>query len=77
MADKKNSADTATVNGQHRVYADPRYGLRLPDAAELAADGVVTNSQDTIGGGETLAVAPGDAQVLVEAGAVRVNARGV
>ncbi len=68
MAEKK-----ITVDEQHRVYVDPTYGLRVPDAAALADKGVVTNSQDVYQPGSRTTVASEDVQALEATGVVRTN----
>lgn len=55
-----------TINENTEVHLDPRYGLRCPDAEALAAEGVVTASATTHGGGERVDV-PADAAEALEA----------
>ncbi len=74
MADKKQQ--NVLVNGQHVVYVDPTYGLRIPDAHEVADQGVVTNSQRVVGGDERLTVLAEDAAGLVQVGIARLKGAG-
>jgi hypothetical protein len=71
MAEKK-----ITVTEQHRVYVDPTYGLRVPDAAALADTGVVTNSQDTYRAGDAIPVSGEDAAGLEQVGVARLKGAG-
>ncbi len=65
MAEKNTDV---VIGEQHRVHLDPQHGLRLPDATELAAKGVVTNGQRTVGGGEKVSASEEDVQALRDAG---------
>ncbi len=64
---------TVTVNDSHTVHADPVHGLRLPDAAALAAKGVVTASAVTYRTGDTLRLPVEDVEQLERAGAGRTK----
>ena len=66
MADKN-----VIVNDNHRLYMDPVYGLHLPIAEDLAADGVVTASAIVVHAGETVKAPADDIDALRAAGVLR------
>ncbi len=72
MPDKKNN-DDLVVNGQHRVYVDPTYGLRVPDAEVLADTGVVTNGQEVYQPGSRVTAGAEDVEALEATGVARAK----